>query len=115
VPPLAAIIARHTIGLDDPLTEEEIPKTKRVNDGLPQSLAAAIEAYRLRHFKIKIRGVLTDDLNWLTKVAGVIQSAAPPDYAFTLYGNEQFSSAVQFREFWDVLTSTPALAGFLSI
>src|SRR5262245_52430255 len=50
--PLPRVIVRHTVGLADPLTEQEIPTAERLDDGLPQSLEASIQAYGLSHFKI---------------------------------------------------------------
>src|SRR5205085_1394005 len=47
--PLRAIIARHTIGLTDPLTDADIAPADRLDDGLPQSLEACIRAYGLTH------------------------------------------------------------------
>src|SRR2546422_2589930 len=41
--PLSRIIVRHTVGLADPLAEEEISHAERLDDGLPQSLEASIE------------------------------------------------------------------------
>ena len=54
--PLRSIIARHTVGLLDPLTDDEIAPADRVDDGLPQSLDACIRAYGLTHFKLKLGG-----------------------------------------------------------
>ncbi|MGQ9815276.1 MAG: hypothetical protein ACUVR3_09020 [Candidatus Roseilinea sp.] len=38
--PLGQITVRHSVGLSDPLADAEIPDTERLDDGLPQSLAA---------------------------------------------------------------------------
>ena len=54
--PLGRIIARHTVGLGDPLTDADIPANDRINDGLPHSLESCIRAYDLQHFKVKICG-----------------------------------------------------------
>ena len=54
--PLRSVIARHTVGLGDPLTESDIAAKDKVDDGLPQSLEACIRAYGLTHFKIKLCG-----------------------------------------------------------
>ncbi len=39
----------------------------RVDDGLPQSLAASIRAYGLTHFKLKIDGDIDADIERLTE------------------------------------------------
>src|SRR6185436_17560509 len=111
--PLSKIIARHTVGLSDPLSDEDIQPGDRLNDGLPQSLVACIQTYGLRHFKIKVNGQLAQDTERLHRVAEIIEKHAPPDYAFTLDGNEQFKSFNEFRIFWDALVQSPKLDGFL--
>jgi hypothetical protein len=45
---------RHTVGLADRLTDVE-PLTAE-EDGLPNSLTQAIEAYGLKYFKLKVGG-----------------------------------------------------------
>ena len=111
--PLNEITARHTVGLSDPLTDAEIAEEQRLNDGLPQSLAACIRAYGLRHFKIKVNGNLASDTERLHRVAEVIQQYAGVDYAFTLDGNEQFQSPESFREFWETIARSERLGEFL--
>lgn len=107
------VIARHTVGLSDPLTDADIPADERLNDGLPQSLAACIRAYGLRHFKIKINGQLGQDIDRLHRVAEIIEKHAPADYAFSLDGNEQFKSLAEFHEFWETFSQSDPLRDFL--
>jgi L-alanine-DL-glutamate epimerase-like enolase superfamily enzyme len=107
--PLSKATARHTVGLADPLEESDIAPAGRLDDGLPQSLAACIQAYGLRHFKIKVNGHIDRDLERLTRVAGLIQRHAPPDFAFSLDGNEQFRSVNDFMVFWNEVTHAAAL------
>jgi hypothetical protein len=104
--PRATLLARHTIGLVDPLTDEEIPPAERVADGLPQSFAACIRHYGLTHFKIKVGGNVADDLARLGRIIAVIEQTVPGAYAFTLDGNEQYGSMADFRTFWEALTAT---------
>jgi hypothetical protein len=101
--PLASVTARHTIGLADPLTENDIPDAERVHDGLPQSLVACIARYGLRHFKVKVTGKLPADLERLHRIAAVVLAEEGPDFAFSLDGNEAFASVADFRAFWDAL------------
>jgi hypothetical protein len=111
--PLRAITVRHTIGLSDPLTDEDIPAGERLDDGLPQSLAACIRAYGLTHFKIKLCGDTAKDLDRLERIAAVLAGTAGERYAFTLDGNEQYHDVPAFRAFWQALTGEPSLAPFL--
>lgn len=112
--PRRRIIARHTVGLSDPLIEGEIAPSERLADGLPQSLTACIAAYGLRHFKLKVSGDIDQDVDRLHRIAAVIEAHAPADYAFSLDGNEQYKSLAKFRVFWDAVRDSPALAGFLT-
>ena len=52
--PLRSIAVRHTVGLGDPFTDDQIPQAQRLTDGLPQSLEASIATYGLKYFKIKL-------------------------------------------------------------
>ncbi len=111
--PLAHITVRHTVGLSDPLTDAEIPDSERLDDGLPQSLAACIRAYGLSHFKLKLCGEPAKDLDRLTRIVAILEDNAPADYAFTLDGNEMYQHVAPFREFWRALTANARLAPFL--
>jgi L-alanine-DL-glutamate epimerase-like enolase superfamily enzyme len=110
--PLASILARHTVGLADPLTDAEIPPGERLDDGLPQSLEACIRAYGLRHFKLKVNGQLERDLDRLQHIARVLAAHAPPDSTFPLDGNEQFKSLGDFHIFWETFSHTDGLRDF---
>jgi L-alanine-DL-glutamate epimerase-like enolase superfamily enzyme len=112
-PPLERIILRHTVGLVDPLRDEHIPSESKLSDGLPQSLAACIKAYDLRHFKIKVTGHLDHDLDRLEQIAEVLGQEAKADYRFSLDGNEQFKSLADFRSFWNAVTGHSKLQEFL--
>jgi len=101
----SSLIARHTIGLVDPLTDDEISDDERVTDGLPQSFAACIQQYGLTHFKIKVGGNVEDDLARLARISEVIEQTVRGEYAFTLDGNEQYKSMAEFRLFWERLTA----------
>jgi hypothetical protein len=111
--PLRSIIVRHTVGLADPLTEDEILPAERLDDGLPQSLEACIRAYGLTHFKLKVRGTLDADLERLERIAAVLEETRTEAYAFTLDCNEAYTSVEAFRMFWEALARRPGLAGFV--
>ncbi len=110
--PLAKVISRHTVGLADPLSVDGIPEDQRLNDSLPQSLDQCIRAYGLRHFKIKINGDLDTDLERLRCIAVAIEQQSPDNYEFSLDGNEQFKSVVEFRKHWTNLANDTVLASF---
>ncbi|MEZ4615635.1 MAG: hypothetical protein R2867_09000 [Caldilineaceae bacterium] len=104
--PQRRLIARHTIGLVDPLTDDEIKDDERIDDGLPQSFAACVRHYGLTHFKIKVGGDVDADLARLARIIGVIEEHVPGQYAFTLDGNEQYQSMADFRSFWETLSAS---------
>ena len=59
----------HLVGALDPLEEKDI--TKRINDGLPETLGEWIRADGLTHLKIKLNG---DNLDWdVGRVVGSLQ------------------------------------------
>ena len=110
--PLARVQARHTVGLGDPLDSSQIDADDRIDDTLPQSLDQCIQAYGLRHFKIKINGDIEWDLDRLKNVAKCIEQYADSDFAFSLDGNEQFQSVTAFRDHWNILHAEPELETF---
>jgi hypothetical protein len=103
--------ARHTIGLSDPLTEEEIKDQDRLNDGLPQSLQASLKTYGLTHFKIKLSGVVSKDIYRLKRVLNILNQNGR--FYFTLDGNEQFQRVDEFKAFWGGLQGDGYLASNL--
>ncbi len=111
--PLDSFLARHTVGLADPLSDDEIPAQDRLHDGLPQSLTACIRRYGLRHFKLKVNGNLEADLERLSRIAGVVREHAPGDFAISLDGNEQFKTLAAFRTFWEEALRRDDLRAFL--
>ena len=111
--PATAIIARHTIGLGDPLFAEDISEAERCDDDLPQALADAIDTYGLTHFKMKLCGKLDIDLPRLKAVAALLEERSP-GYQFTLDGNEQYADIAAFREHWEAFLAEPELSSFLS-
>ena len=110
--PLARVQARHTVGLGDPLDSSQIDADDRIDDTLPQSLDQCIQAYGLRHFKIKINGDIEWDLDRLKNVAKCIEQHADSDFVFSLDGNEQFQSVTAFRDHWNILHAEPELETF---
>lgn len=98
--PAESVIARHTVGLADPLQEADIPSTEKIDDGLPHALVDAIATYELTHFKVKVCGNLEIDIPRLKELAKVLQDLAP-GFRFTLDGNEQYYDVATFRTHWE--------------
>ena len=112
--PAGEVIARHTVGMADPLSDAEIAGDERLDDGLPQSLAACLSDYGLCHLKIKVNGDLEADLDRLGDIAAVVEAAGVEGFGFTLDGNEQFRDPAAFRGYWERLVGRGDLRDFLS-
>ncbi|MGR9439430.1 mandelate racemase (plasmid) [Rhizobium leguminosarum] len=104
--PAGSILARHTIGLLDPITEGDI--VHPVDDGLPESLEAVITRYSNRWFKIKLSGAIDADIDRLMRIAAVLDRM--PDYRVTVDGNEQFGAAEQLAALLAQIEAMPQLA-----
>jgi L-alanine-DL-glutamate epimerase-like enolase superfamily enzyme len=108
--PRPTIIARHTIGLGDPLTTDDVTDETRADDTLPLDLESCIHAYGLTHFKIKVCGNLSADLPRLRTIAELLG----PQALFTLDGNEQYASIPAFREHWEAWREDETVREFLA-
>lgn len=95
--PRAAIAARHTVGLVDPITAAE--QVQRVNDGLPETLEEVIARYRHRYFKLKVAGDARADLERLAAIAAVLERIDGA-YHVSLDGNEQYEDMQGVAELW---------------
>ena len=108
-----SILARHTVGLTDPLTDADVPADERVDDGLPQSLESGLKAYGLSHLKIKLCGDSDRDAERLRDIAALMERHSGSGYAFTLDGNEQYAEIDPFRALWEAIGGDPLLDGFM--
>ena len=108
--PPARVTVRHTVGLSDPLTAADAAPGEAPDDGLPFALDDCIDRYGLHHFKIKLSGQRTADLDRLEAIAALLAVRAPADYRFTLDGNENFPDFATLRAFWSDWQARPALA-----
>lgn len=97
------VAVRHTVGFTDPLSQEELDTTERLNDGLPQTLSEYVARDGLHWFKIKLSGDVEADAARLAGIEAVLEDADIPEYAFTLDANEQYGDAASFRRDWRVL------------
>jgi hypothetical protein len=106
---LEQVAARHTVGLADPLEENDIAEDERPDDGLPVSLRAVCRYYGQREFKIKVAG--EGALERLIRVVTVITEETGGDYVATLDGNEFFATVEDWRAFWEEAQARPELTG----
>jgi len=111
--PLQSIIARHTVGLGDPITADEIADAERVDDGLPQSLDECIAAYGLTHFKLKVFGDPDRDIARLLAIAQLVESSGVDTFRFTLDGNENYQSVEPFQQLWRELAGNAKFKRFM--
>jgi len=107
--PADRINIRHTVGMIDAITEAEKPP-EGPQDGLPNSLEAAIAAYGHRFFKLKLSGNADTDIDRLTRIAALLDRL--PDYRLTLDGNEQFPDADAVIALWEKIVAEPRLTRF---
>jgi hypothetical protein len=105
--PAQSIYARHTVGLVDALTRKET-EGKRLDDGLPESLEEAIDAYGHTYFKLKVNGDLPADIDRLSRIAAALDGL--PAYFATLDGNEQYSDIDAVSALWERIGTEPRLA-----
>ena len=110
--PVRSMFLRHTIGLLDPLGEDDIPGDERLDDGLPQSLEACIRHYGLRYFKIKLPATFEVAVARLKEIARIV-TAQCPEFAFTLDGNEAYQDAAAFRDCWERLCADADTGEFI--
>ena len=107
--PCGSVVARHTIGLGDPLTPAEVTDETRAQDTLPLDLESCVRTYDLTYFKIKVCGDLATDLPRLRAIADLLG----PQALFTLDGNEQYSGIAAFREHWEAWREDDIVRAFL--
>jgi hypothetical protein len=107
--PGRSIAVRHTVGLSDPLDNQDIDESNRLNDGLPQTLEDSIKHYGLTHFKIKLSGQLETDRERLQRIFRIIQTTAGPHARFTVDANENYPDISTLREHWTCFLEDPQL------
>ena len=105
--PRAAVAARHTVGLVDPITAAD--QAERVNDGLPETLEEVIARYRHRYFKLKVAGDARADVERLAAIAAVLERIDGA-YHVSLDGNEQYEDMQGVAELWARMQGDKRLA-----
>ncbi|MCP4092449.1 MAG: mandelate racemase [Planctomycetes bacterium] len=111
--PAASIQLRHTVGLLDALTNEELEPAMAPADGLPNSLEEDVQRYGLQWFKIKVAGRGQEDVDRLLAIAKVLKDNGIEEPRFTLDGNEQYADMQQLAGLLQSVNATPEGAAFL--
>jgi len=102
--PRTRFAIRHTVGLADPLTADNLDKKDRAGDGLPETLEEYIRTDGLRYFKVKISGDPTADVKRLARLWEVVP--ADEETAITLDANEAYEDLAAFERFVTLLART---------
>lgn len=97
---------RHTVGLDDPLTDEDVAG-ERPDDGLPLTLAEYVREDGVTYFKIKLAADRETDAARLAQIDNVLADLGVEEYRCTMDANEGYGSAEEFRRQWRALQSDP--------
>lgn len=108
--PKRSLFVRHTIGLGDPLTVEEISDDERLDDGFPQAMEEYVQQSGMRYFKAKLANQPDHDRERLVAIASILERHLGTDYHITLDGNELYKTATDFGQLVEVLRSTAELA-----
>lgn len=105
-----SVFVRQTVGLGDPLTQDDIPAGETLRDGWPQAIEDYLVQRGVRYFKVKVSNRLDADLDRLTRFAALLERHLGDRYLLTLDGNEQYKKASEFEQLVGEVTSRPALA-----
>jgi hypothetical protein len=108
--PAQSISVRHTVGLGDPLTSEDIPAGHEVRDGWPQAFEEYVAQRGVGCCKVKLANRLDEDVDRLTRIARLLQRHRGRDYRLTLDGNEQYKDAGAFETLIERIRTHPELA-----
>lgn len=106
---LATVASRHTVGLGDPLEDDEVIPEEKPDDHLPVSLRAVCRHYRLHDFKIKVAGDPGAALDRLERVVKLIGEETGGNFVTSIDGNETFETMDAFKEFWTAARARPGL------
>ncbi|MFP6675746.1 MAG: hypothetical protein VB878_11765 [Pirellulaceae bacterium] len=106
-----SLYARHTVGLGDPLTDDEVEADVAV-DGFPRSLQAYVSRHGQQYFKIKVSNRLQHDIERLSRIAEIVQTDRGDKYHVTLDGNEQYKTIGDLIQLIEKIASSEKLATF---
>ena len=111
VAPPRHVNVRHTVGLIDPLRNEEL--SEPLADGLPQSLEEVIDTYGIRWFKLKASANQEEVLSRLREVNALLtEKLGTGNFRITIDANEQFQTPGDFLSFLQVFGSADDLSAF---
>lgn len=106
----ATMAIRHTVGLSDPLTDDEVRDDP--NDGLPVSLAAVLARYGAKYLKIKTAGNADNDIDRLKRIDEVCRAHGTSPL-WTIDGNESMTTAAALKSWLDALSADPEVDALL--
>jgi hypothetical protein len=101
---------RHTVGQEDPLTDDDLTAADSLDDGLPQTLAEYIREDGVTHFKIKLSAHEEQDRTRLAEIATLLADLGVDAYRCTVDANEGYDSIHEFKRQWTSLTADPVLS-----
>lgn len=107
-----SLAVRHTVGHTDPLTDADLPAADRLNDGLPQTLQEYIRTDGVSHFKIKLVGDVSADIDRIREIAAVLEATCDSGYVHTFDANEQYPDIDDVRRLYERLRTEEATAAF---
>lgn len=109
--PLTSIYVRHTVGLGDPLTANDV--VERPPDPFPVTLEEYLSIAGVRYLKIKLGNQLDRDLERLVTIAELMQQNGNR-FQITLDGNEQYTATDQLQELLAAISDSAILRPLLS-
>lgn len=114
--PHDSIWVRHTIGLADPLTLDDLAREPDLipDDTWPKALEDYLQHAGVRYLKIKVSNQLDRDLDRLTTIARLMSDISPQGWTVTLDGNEQYQDANQIHELIEECRRRPELQTLVS-
>jgi hypothetical protein len=105
--PLERLHVRHTVGLLDPIGAGDLAEP--VDDSLPETLEDYLDRDGIRYLKVKVAGVLADDLARLEAIAEVLARRTGP-FRISLDGNEQYKTLAGFLALVEMIKSARKLS-----
>ncbi len=111
--PAQKIHLRHTVGLLDALTDQDLDPDFAPDDGFPNTLEQDVRTYGLRYFKIKVAGRGQEDVDRLLEVSRVLSQCGVDRPRITIDGNEQFADMAQMAELLAKVHADPDGKNFL--
>lgn len=110
---LKRVALRHTVGMVDPIDDDDLPRDQRRNDGLPETLEDYLRDDSIRYLKIKVAGEQAADLDRLRRIAGLLERLnLASEVRLTLDGNEQFTALADFAGFAEAMRADKTLDAF---